>query len=173
MSKIRAIALLATGLAVLPAALGRADDIALNIASGLWEIAATPTMSGAIPDNLTADQRAKMEAAMGKPMQPRVYRECLTPAKLESGFRQAEGSSCQKTVIANSATDLQTSDQCSDSKGKRKFDVHMQAPTPQTLVGTVNIVATRSGKSLTIHQDLQGKWVASDCGGVDAPQPVN
>ena len=72
MSKIRAIALLATGLAVLPAALGHADDIALNIASGLWEITATPTMTGAIPDNVTADQRAKMEAAMGKAMQPRT-----------------------------------------------------------------------------------------------------
>ena len=108
MSKIRAIALLATGLAVLPAALGHADDIALNIASGLWEITATPKMTGAIPDNLTADQRAKMEAAMGKAMQPRTYKECLTRDKLESAFQQGQGPSCQKTVLANSATELQT-----------------------------------------------------------------
>jgi hypothetical protein len=173
MSKLRVIAFLATGLAVLPAALSHADDIALNIASGLWEITATPKMSGAIPDNLTADQRAKMEAAMGKPMQPRTYRECLTSAKLEYAFQQGLGPSCQRTVIANSATELQTNDQCTDSKGARQLDLHMQAPTPQTLVGTVNMVSTRSGKALTIHNDLQGKWVASDCGGVDAPQPVN
>ena len=173
MSKIRAIALLATGLAVLPAALVHADDIALNIASGLWEITATPTMSGAIPDNLTADQRAKMEAAMGKAMQPRTYKECLTRDKLESAFQQGQGPSCQKTVLANSATELQTREQCSDAKGVRQLDVHIQAPMPQTLAGTVNMVVTKSGKTITIHNDLQGKWVASDCGGVDAPQPVN
>jgi hypothetical protein len=173
MSKLRVMAFLATGLAVLPASLGHADDIALNIASGLWEITATPKMTGAIPDNLTADQRAKMEAAMGKAMQPRTYKECLTRDKLESAFQQGQGPSCQKTVLANSATELQTREQCSDAKGVRQLDVHMQASTPQTLAGAVNMVVTKTGKTITIHNDLQGKWVASDCAGVDAPQPVN
>jgi hypothetical protein len=174
MSKIRAIALLATGLAVLPAALGHADDIALNIASGLWEMTATPKMTGAIPDNLTADQRAKMEAAMAKAMAPRTYKECLTRDKLESAFQQGSGPSCQRTVLANSATALHTQEQCTDSKGVRQLTVNMQAPMPQSLAGTVDMVATpRGGKTITIHTDMQGKWVASDCAGVDAPQPVN
>jgi hypothetical protein len=114
-----------------------------------------------------------MEAAMGKAMQPRTYKECLTRDKLESAFQQGQGPSCQKTVLANSATELQTREQCSDAKGVRQLDVHIQAPMPQTLAGTVNMVVTKSGKTITIHNDLQGKWVASDCGGVDAPQPVN
>ena len=172
MSKLRVVAFLATGLVVLPASLGHAADIALNIASGLWEITATPKMTGALPDNLTADQRAKMEAAMGKAMQPRVYRECLTPAKLESAFQAGEALPARRPSLRIRRPTLQTSDQCTDAKGTRELDVHMQAPTPQTLVGAVNMVATRSGKSLTIHNDLQGKWVAADCGGVDGPQPV-
>jgi hypothetical protein len=49
MSKIRAIALLATGLAVLPAALGHAQDVALNITPGLWEMTSNPHMSGVVP----------------------------------------------------------------------------------------------------------------------------
>jgi hypothetical protein len=173
MPKLRVIAFLATGLAVLPAALGHADDIALNIASGLWEITATPKMTGALPDNLTADQRAKMEAAMGKAMAPRTYKECLTRDKLESAFQQGGGPSCQRTVLANSATALHTQEQCTDTKGVRQLTVNIQASEPQTLAGTVDMVATRSGKSITIHNDLQGKWIASDCGGVDAPQPTN
>jgi len=174
MPKLRVIAFLATGLAVLPAALGHADDIGLNITSGLWEMTATPKISGAIPDNLTADQRTKMEAAMAKAMAPRTYKECLTHDKLESAFQQGGGPSCQRTVLANSATALHTQEQCTDSKGVRQLTINMQAPTPQTLVGTVDRVATPSGgKTMTIHTDLQGKWVAPDCAGVDAPQPAN
>ena len=45
----------------------------------------------------------------------------------------------------------------------RQLDVHMQASTPQMLAGTVNMVVTGSSKTITIHNDLQGKWVASDC----------
>ena len=161
MSKIRAIALLATGLAVLPAALGHADDIALNIASGLWEITATPTMT--VPSPRAVIICHGMEASKELVASSGLYDDPkLTAYVSETG---------QKTVLANSPMELQTREQCSDAKGVRQLDVHMQAPMPQTLAGTVNMVVTKNGKTITIHNDLQGKWVAADCAGVDAPSP--
>ncbi len=84
----------------------------------------------------------------------------------------AHAASLLGVEATGSQTELQTHEQCSDAKGVRQLDVHIQAPAPQTLAGTVNMVVTKNAKTITIHNDLQGKWVASDCGGVDAPQPV-
>jgi Spy/CpxP family protein refolding chaperone len=176
MSKLSRVAVLAAGLAILPA-LGHADELALNIEPGLWEMTSTPHMSGAIPDtsNLTADQRAKLEAAMGKAMQPRSYRECLSREKLQHAFDrpQAAPASCQRTIVTNSPAELQMRIDCSDAKGTHQMTVHMQAPGSQTLTGTVNIDATRNGKTMTILNNLQGKWVAADCGSVTDIQPMN
>ena len=55
MLKLSQIAVLAAGLAILPVALSHADELALNIETGLWEMTSTPHLSGDIPDNLTAD----------------------------------------------------------------------------------------------------------------------
>jgi hypothetical protein len=177
MSKASLAAALAAGLAILPAALCHADELALNIEPGLWEMTSTPHMSGAVPDeaNLTADQRAKLDALMGKAMQPRSYKECLTREKLRHAFDrpQAAPASCQRTILMNAPTELQMRADCSDAKGTRQMTVHMQAPSPQRLTGTVNIDATRNGKTMTILNHLEGKWVAADCGNVTDIQPMN
>lgn len=177
MPKLSLLAVLAAGLAVLPAALGHADDIALNFTPGLWQITSTPHMSGAIPDadlaKMTAEQRAKLEANMGKAMAPRTMKQCLTRDKLEQGFQQGNTAGCQRSVVANSPTELNVRQQCSDANGTRQLTFQIQTPSPDTLMGVVNIEATRGGKTITITNNLQGKFLAADCGDVTAPQPVN
>ena len=177
MSKLSQIAVLAAGLAVLPAALAQAEDLALNIQPGLWEMTSTPHMSGQVPDTpeLTADQRAKLEASMGKTMQPRRYRECMTQEKFQHAFDRPPGApaSCKRTIVSNSATDLQMHVDCSDANGTHQMTVHMQASSPQEMTGTVNIDASRNGKTMNILNNLVGKWVSADCGGVTDIQPMN
>ena len=175
MLKLSQIAILAAGLATLPAALGRADELALNVEPGLWEMTSTPHLSGDIPDNLTADQRAKLEAAMGKTMAPRRYRECMTPEKLQHAFDQPQtgASKCERTILVNSATEMQMHVDCTDAQGTHQMTVHVQAPGPEALTGTVNLVTTRNGKTFTILNNLEGKRVAADCGGVTDIQPIN
>jgi hypothetical protein len=177
MLKLSQIAILAAGLATLPAALGHADELALNVEPGLWEMTSTPHLSGDIPDaaNLTADQRTKLEAAMGKTMAPRRYRECLTPEKLQHAFDQPQTAAarCQRTVLVNSATEMQMRVDCTDAQGTHQMTVQVQAPGPEAIAGTVNLVTTRNGKTFTILNNLEGKRVAADCGGVTDIQPIN
>jgi Spy/CpxP family protein refolding chaperone len=177
MSKISQIAVLAAVLAALPAAFGQAEDVALNINPGLWEVTSSPHISGSIPDtaNLTADQRAKLEAAMGKAMQPRTYRECMTREKLQHAFDQPQPgpTTCQRTILTNTPTELQMRTQCKDSKGTHQMMVDVKAPGPETMTGTVNIDTGRSGKIMTINNTLEGKWLGPDCGNVTDIEPVN
>jgi len=177
MLKLSQIAILAAGLAALPAALGHADELALNVEPGLWEMTSTPHMSGDIPDaaNLTADQRAKLEAALGKTMAPRRYRECMTPEKLQHAFDQPQtgASKCERTILVNSATEMQMHVDCTDVQGTHQMTVKVQAPNPEAIAGTMNLVTTRNGKTFTIVNNLEGKRVAADCGGVTDIQPIN
>ena len=177
MLKLSQIAILAAGLAILPAALGQAEDLALNIEPGLWEMTSTPHMSGDIPDaaNLTADQRAKLEAAMGKNMPPRRYRECMTLEKLQHAFDQPQTAAarCQRTILVNTATEMQMRVDCTDAQGTHQMTVQVQAPGPEAITGTMNLTTTRNGKTFTILNNLEGKRVAADCGGVTDIQPIN
>ena len=177
MLKLSQIAILAAGLAALPAALGHADELALNVEPGLWEMTSTPHMSGDIPDaaNLTADQRAKLEAALGKTMAPRRYRECMTPEKLQHAFDQPQtgASKCERTILVNSTTEMQMHVDCTDVQGTHQMTVKVQAPNPEAIAGTMNLVTTRNGKTFTIVNNLEGKRVAADCGGVTDIQPIN
>ena len=177
MLKLSRIAILAAGLAALPAALGRADELALNVEPGLWEMTSTPHMSGDIPDaaNLTADQRAKLEAAMGKNMPPRRYRECMTLEKLQHAFDQPQTAAarCQRTILVNTATEMQMRVDCTDAQGTHQMSVHVQAPGPEAISGTMTLNSTRNGKTFTILNNIEGKRVASDCGSVTNIEPIN
>lgn len=177
MLKVSQIAVLAAGLAILPAVLGHADELALNIETGLWEMTSTPHLSGDIPDqaNLTADQRAKLEAAMRKTMAPRRYRECMTPEKLQHAFDQppTAAAKCQRTVLVNSATEMQMRVDCTDAQGTHQMSVHVQAPGPEAIIGTMTLVSTRNGKTFTILNNIEGKRVAADCGSVTNIEPIN
>jgi len=177
MLKLSQIAILAAGLAALPAALGHADELALNVEPGLWEMTSTPHMSGDIPDaaNLTADQRAKLEAALGKTMAPRRYRECMTPEKLQHAFDQPQtgASKCERTILVNSTTEMQMHVDCTDTQGTHQMTVRVQTPGPEAITGTMNLTTTRNGKTFTILNNLEGKRVAADCGGVTDIQPIN
>ena len=158
----------------LPLASGHAQQLALKVKPGLWQMTSHAMMSGQIlEDNLTAEQRAKLEASMGKPMQPRLYKECLTVEKLQYGFLQQPpaGATCERSVQSNTPTDLQMRDQCTEAKGTRRLTVHVQTSDPETLMSSLTMDVTHNGKTMTIQNDIQGKWLSSDCGSVTDVQP--
>jgi hypothetical protein len=62
---------------------------------------------------------------------------------------------------------------CTDAQGTHQMTAQVQAPGPQAITGTVNLVTTRNGKTFTILNNLEGKRVAADCGGVTDIQPIN
>src|SRR5215475_407360 len=175
MLKLSAVAALAALIVALPLAPGQAQQVALNVKPGLWQMTSHEMMSGQILDDaqLTAEQRAKLEALMGKPMQPRLYKECLTAEKLQQGLQQQApaGATCQRSVQSNTPTDLQMRNQCTEAKGTRVLSVHVQTSEPQSLASAVTMAITQNGKTMTIQNDIQGKWLSADCGGVTNMQP--
>jgi Protein of unknown function (DUF3617) len=112
--------------AVLLAGAAYADNGAkpnMDVALGLWEVTAEGNISGAppIPDSLlarlTPEQQAKMQQVLAGRSQPKKYKSCMTPDKLDTGFDAAATSKRTTTVATNTSTEYQAEKQCKADNG--------------------------------------------------------
>lgn len=164
----------------------RADQpVNLGVEMGLWEITAQAQTSGAIPpevqqqlQSMSPGQRQKvmaaMQAAMADAQRGHVFRECMTPERLSRGFgKDDQSAQCKSTLVRNTRTDFEYHKVCSSPDGSshtEKAVFHMA--DQHHISGTVDVVVSRSGHPLTVHQNLDGKWVASSCGSVKDAEMV-
>ena len=188
MSKLRALCglLLASAFAMLAA---RADEhVKLNVQTGLWEITVHPQMSGADPtrsaemdkemQKLTPEQRQRMMAAMQAMManvvREHVFRQCMTEEKLSKGFDTGKDSdNCKSKVVSNTSTDFEYRKECASDSGEGHTEnAHFHIQNRRSVTGTVDAVASHDGQATKIHETLEGKWIASDCGGIKDSQEV-
>jgi hypothetical protein len=147
-----------------------------NIKPGLWEVSTNPQVSGQMPipeeqlAKMTPEQRARIEAAMQEHRpKPRVYKECMTPEKIAHGFEtdlQGDDSSCKRKVVSSSANELTLHDECNKPERKTVTDVHFEVKGGTQMIGKINIVMTGSGKTMTVNNTMQGKWLGANCGTV-------
>jgi hypothetical protein len=162
--------------ALLVAAAAAADLVRPNIKLGLWEITASPQGGMPTADDMLArlppEQRAAVAAAMqahaGMAAKPHAFKECMTPEKLGRGFKTADDddSTCQRKVLSSSAGEMRIHGECTKPQGNIAMDVHFQFAGGDRMTGTVNIVRTMGGRSMTINALVNGKWLGADCGGV-------
>jgi hypothetical protein len=150
----------------------------LNVKLGLWEIGTHPQVSGNLPigdeqlQKMPPEQRAKFEAAMqaalARGAQPRLFKECMTPEKRSRGFNAGsdEGKDCKTTVLTNTASEFQAQRECSGEDRAQSTDVHFRVVSPDHVTGTVLMVMSRDGKTMTVNSTMEGKWLGSDCGSV-------
>jgi hypothetical protein len=155
-----------------------AESIKLNVKPGLWEIASEGKIDGAppIPEDqlarLTPEQRAKFEAAMQASManaaKPRLSKNCVTPEKIARGLDigQHSDAACQKKVVANSSSELQLNEDCSTDKGNTVISEHFQLSGSENMTGSVHVVRTVNGKSMTVDSTIHGKWLGASCGDI-------
>jgi hypothetical protein len=153
-----------------------ADFTKPNIKPGLWEVAINPHISGEMPipedqlAKMTPEQRARLEAAMQTHHpKPRVYKECMTPEKIARGFdidRHGDDSSCKRNVVSSSATELTLHDECNKPERKTVMDVHFEVKGGTQMSGKIDVVMTSAGKTMTINNTMQGKWLGASCGTV-------
>lgn len=158
-----------------------ADVTKPNIKPGLWEVTTTPHISGEMPipedqlAKMTPEQRAKLQAAMQQHQtKPRVYKECMTPEKIARGFdidRSGEDASCKRNVVSSSANELTLHDECSKPDRKTVMDVHFEVKGGTQMSGKINVLMTSAGKTMTINNTLQGKWLGANCGTVTDAEP--
>ena len=161
-----------------------AQSPAINVKTGLWEVSSTRSSSGMpkmsampqIPPGALAamppSQRARIENAMkaarGQAGGTRVKKSCVTRESLERGlaFGAESRPNCKRTVSNRSATEWELRESCADPRGRQIIVVRYEAPTPETINGTVNITMNDGGRSMSMKQVMRGRWVGPDCGDV-------
>lgn len=155
-----------------------AEPMKLNVKPGLWEIASEGQINGAppIPEDtlarLTPEQRAKFEAAMQASManaaKPRLSKHCMTPEKIQRGLdvEQHNTATCQKKVASNSSSEMEFSEDCNNENGSTTITEHFQLSGSEQMTGTVHVVRTQGGKTMTINSTIHGKWLGASCGDV-------
>jgi Protein of unknown function (DUF3617) len=155
-----------------------ADPIKLDVKPGLWEIASEGQINGAppVPEDvlarLTPEQRARFEASMQASManaaKPRLSKHCMTPEKIQRGLdmEQQNNASCQRKVLSNSASKMDISEDCSDANGTTSIGEHFELSGPEQITGTVHVVRTAGGKSMTVNSTIHGKWLGASCGDI-------
>jgi len=179
MSRIRiAVVCAATASAAAWAASAVAAGTQLAVTPGLWEITSTNHTTGAPPippdalAKLSPDQRARFEAMMKAQQQNQgrthVFKSCLTAEQLKRGFTLGPTNpqdKCQKTVVSSTSKVLEVHLECT-GQDHAVGTFHYEALTPKTVAGKMDIVVTRGAQSMTVKNDMRGKWVAADCGNV-------
>jgi Spy/CpxP family protein refolding chaperone len=146
----------------------------LNVKPGLWEVTANTHASGMPPMDLSGlptDQRAKIEAAMKKQMgdmaKPTVTRECMTKEKIDKelfGDKDLDPS-CKRTTIAKTATLQELRVECT-GKQKMTGTMRFEALSPESVKGTVNMVAEGAGQTMNANSTFTAKWLGASCGDV-------
>lgn len=146
---------------------------AMHITPGLWEFIETPKVSGdtVLPDasvaHVPAAQRAQFLTDMRKQMAaPQKVRECVTQAKFEQQLF-SEGTGCTRTVVSNTPSRIEIRTSCrQDGAGTRNDTEHRVVASPTAVTGTMHVVAMRDGKTMTVDQTENGRWLSASCGNV-------
>jgi hypothetical protein len=146
---------------------------ALNVKAGLWEVTSTGQGTGVPPvdtSRMTAEQRARYEAVMKSRMNgaPKTRKTCITKEKLaKDPFEEREnGTSCKRTYLTRTSTTMAFQEECAGGAGTRTTEGHFEARNPESVTGNVKIVVDRGGKTMTIHNQLAGRFVGASCGDV-------
>ena len=156
-----------------------AADPSLDIAPGLWEITMRAESTGDLPvpeealARMSPEQRAKLEATMRAAIaQPHKLKECLTAEKIRQGLAldPQKNPSCTRTVVSSSPILLDMHETCTGAN-PRTATVHVEAPDPHTMHGTVHTDMTRNTRTMTVKGTMDGTWLGADCGSVRPDQP--
>jgi hypothetical protein len=151
----------------------------LDVKLGLWEVTSTSLMTGlpGIPPDvlakLPADQRAKMEAAMGARAggapKTTAQKVCITREKLdkENAFGE-DRKNCTRTVVTSSASKLEMKVQCTEEHNMTmNGTIHVEALNSETVKGSVRMTSgTGNGQTMNVNSDFTSRYLGPACGDV-------
>ncbi len=163
--------LLIVAIACCPLAVPAAER--LNVKTGLWEITASTQMGGMPPlpkemlDKLTPEQRAQIESSIkssqGGAPHTETSRECITERDLDKPFDAGNRDECTHEVVRSTRTSQEFKLTCKgEYKGSGTFKIN--APTPETMTGVLDIAVGNGSDKMTVKADMKGRWLGPDCG---------
>jgi Protein of unknown function (DUF3617) len=151
-----------------------ADPTPLNVKTGQWESTFTSESAGQLPipqemlDKLTPEQRAKMEAMMkarsAQGARTNTYKTCLKKEDLDKPFGTDEQrKSCKQTFVISSGSRQEINMECELAGGKQTGTLKLEALDSGTVKGTMQMVASNGGRSMTVNSSFSSKWLGPVC----------
>jgi uncharacterized protein DUF3617 len=159
-------------------AVGAADQgQPLNVKTGLWEVSRTMTRSGSMPippellQRLSPEQRARLEERMkaqsGEQTKTTTYQTCLTKEELQEGptFNE-EKYQCSRNILNSTSSKIELRLTCEQEGINGNGTIQIEALSPESVKGSVHIVANGGGKTMNSNSSFSAKWIASSCAGM-------
>jgi Protein of unknown function (DUF3617) len=179
MRKILSSTLICLSAGVVLLAAGKVQP--LNVKTGLWQVSTTTTMSGLpdIPpemqarlDQMTPEQRAKMEAMMksrfGGTPQTSSYKKCVTKEELENNAWNKPDEKCNWTVLNSTGSDMEvktTSCTAGKNVGMMQTDVDLKIHVvdSENVQATMQLTSNGNGTTMKGSGTYTGKWLSATC----------
>jgi hypothetical protein len=149
-----------------------ADFHALDVKTGQWETTVTGQITGApaIPaevlTQLTPEQRAKMESAMGgRGAKPMVTTSCKTKEKLNQAWTTGQNQkSCTTTVTGSSSSKQEVHLECSQDGAKSSGTIKVEAVDSEHIRGSFQMTAASDGNHVMgMNYTFTSKWLGAAC----------
>jgi Protein of unknown function (DUF3617) len=147
-----------------------------NIKTGLWEVTENHNTTGmppmpAIPPEalarMTPEQRAQVAASLGGGPKTSTRKYCVTKEKLEKNAAFADDrSECTHTIVSSSSTKTEMKMQCTQKDMTTNGTFKFEALSPESVKGTVRMVATGSGRTMNMDFDFVSKYLGAACGDI-------
>jgi len=159
-----------------PMAAWAADQF--DIKPGLWDFSTTVQMNGLPPipnfDQMPAEQRARIEAAMKNMGGPRTttVKSCVTKESVQQAIAKASSNrdnNCSQKLINMSSSKVELHMECAPEKGDMKMtgDVNIDRKDAEHIAGTGAMKSTGgNGRTMDVKWSMTGTFVSSDCGNV-------
>jgi len=153
-----------------------ADEVPLDVKTGLWEVKMSGQSKGTLPipadelAKMTPERRARFEQAMKNSMarmnHDHAFKECITEEQLKRGFKtDNDDESCKQIIRTSTSTVKEVSEECA-GKQKASGTIRFEAISSKEVKGSVHMVVGNGANSMTIDNIIQAKWLGSDCGGL-------
>lgn len=166
------------GVALLAPLVGwAADPVPMDLKLGLWESTVNTQMSGmpALPpemlSKLTPEQRAKMEAAMGRGGGPRAIttKHCVTKETLSQALSFGGGNNeqnCKRTLVSSTGAKQVVHVECALAAITTSGDLQVEAINRENIKGSMVMNSGQGGRGMSTKMEFTSKWLGADCGDV-------
>ena len=151
-----------------------ADPTPLNVKTGQGEATITSETAGQLPipqemlDKMSPEQRAKMEAMMkargAQGGRTNTYKSCLKKEDLNKPLVSDEQrKSCKQTFVTSTSTSQEIHMECEIGGGKQSGTLKLEALDSGTVKGSMQMVASNGGRSMTVNSSFSSKWLGPVC----------
>ena len=162
-----------SGLAVLICSTGWAADFhPLDVKTGQWETTMHSQSSGAPPippevlNQMTTEQRAKLEERMKASMGPRttVAKTCITKDKLNQPLDLGkEDKSCTRTMVTSTSSRQEVRFECTTAGMKSSGSMRIDVVNSETIKAAMQMTMGDGGHTSNTNMDFGAKWLGAAC----------